>query len=70
VTPVERNTIALVSSYDKKPIDPRGDGWLGTNSPSEKIRGSGLWNVDHVNESYDPPFLDRLAGAVEKTEPP
>jgi hypothetical protein len=67
---LERNTIALASNYGKEPIDPRGDGWLGTNSPSEKIRRSGMWNVDHVDESCDPAFLDRLAGAVEETEAP
>ena len=67
---IERNAIALASNYGSEPIDPRVDGWLGHESPSEKIRGSGLWNVDHVDESYDPAFLDRLAGAVEETEPP
>lgn len=67
---IERNAIALASNYGREPIDPRADGWLGHDSPSEKIRGSGLWNVDHVDESYDPAFLDRLAGAVEETEPP
>jgi hypothetical protein len=67
---LEENAIALASNYSKEPIDPRADGWLGTNSLSEKIRGSGLWNVDHVDESYDPDFLARLAKAVEETEPP
>jgi len=67
---LEENAIVLASNYGKEPIDPRADGWLGTNSPSEKIRGSGLWNVDHVDESYDPDFVARLAKAVEGTEPP
>ncbi|WP_251342819.1 hypothetical protein [Haloplanus halophilus] len=67
---VERNTIALASNYRREAIDPRADGWLGTDSPSEKIRNSGLWNVDHVDESSDPAFLDRLAGAIEETGPP
>jgi hypothetical protein len=67
---VERNVIALASNYCREAIDPRVDGWLGTDSPSEKIRNSGLWNVDHVDEAYDPVFLDRLAGAIEETEPP
>lgn len=67
---IERNAIALASNYDREPVDPRADGWLGTDSPSEKIRGSGLWNVDHVDESYDPAFLDRLSEAVADTEPP
>ena len=64
---LERNAIALVSNYDKSPVDPRADEWLGTDSRSEKIRESGLWNVNHVDESYDPDFLDRLAEAVTGT---
>jgi hypothetical protein len=67
---IERNAIALVSNYGKDPTDPRSDKWLGTDSRSEAIRQSGLWNVDHVDESYDPAFLDRLAVAVDNTTPP
>jgi len=67
---LERNAIALVSNYGKDSIDPRSNGWLGNDSPSQKIRESGLWNVNHVDESYDPAFLDRLAEAVGMTDPP
>lgn len=66
---LERNAIALVSNYGKPPIDPRSNEWLGNDCPSQKIRKSGLWNVDHVDESYDPVFLDQLAGAIEETDP-
>ena len=67
---IERNTIALVSNYAKEPIDGRDDGWLGNASASKAIRQSGLWNVDHVAEEYDPAFLDRLETAVKETSPP
>lgn len=67
---LERNAIALVSNYDADPLDTRREDWLGTASQSAYIRESGLWNVDHVDEAYDPAFLDRLADAVERTEPP
>jgi len=67
---LERNAIALVSNYGKSSTDPRSNRWLGNASPSKKIRESGLWNVNHVDESYDPAFLDQLAGAIEETEPP
>ncbi|QIB74963.1 hypothetical protein G3I44_12140 [Halogeometricum borinquense] len=67
---IERNTIALVSNYAKESIDGRDDGWLGNASASEAIRQSGLWNVNHVEEEYDPTFLDRLEAAVEETTPP
>jgi len=66
---IERNAIALVSNYSRDSIDPRADDWLGTNCPSEEIRESGLWNVNHVDESYDPAFLNRLAEVVDDTDP-
>ncbi len=67
---IERNTIALASNYAKGSVDPRARGWLGNESPSEEIRQSGLWNVNHVEEQYDPAFLNRLETAVETTTPP
>lgn len=66
---IERNAIALVSNYQDEPLDPRGDDWLGQASPRSEISGSGLWNINHVSESYDPAFLDRLADAAEATVP-
>jgi len=64
---IERNMIGLLSNYQRESIDPRGDRWLGKHSRSEKICGSGLWNVNHVDEGYDPSFLDMLEQAIEKT---
>lgn len=66
---LERNAIALVSNYDKPSIDVRDEDWLGKESPSDAIRQSGLWNVNHVDESCDPAFLDRLEEAIEDTGP-
>lgn len=66
---LERNAIALVSNYGKESIDPRSNGWLGNDSPSQKIRASGLWNVNHVGESYDPGFLDQFDSLIEETDP-
>jgi hypothetical protein len=67
---VERNTIALLSNVERSTVDPRADDWLGRHSRSRAIRESGLWNVAHVDEAYDPAFLDRLERAVEGTTPP
>jgi hypothetical protein len=67
---LERNVIALVSNYGRESVDPRDDRWLGYDSPSEKIRRSGLWNVDHVDDTYDPAVLDRLTEAMSETGPP
>lgn len=65
---LERNAIALVGNYRRDAVDPRPGGWLGRNSRSEEIRESGLWNVNHVDEAYDPAFLDLLGERVEGTE--
>lgn len=67
---VERNAIALLSNYEKPSIDPREECWLGHASPVEEIHESGLWNINHVAESPDPSFLDRLERAVTDTTPP
>lgn len=64
---IERNTIALLSNYQRDAIDPRSDDWLGTYSRSRKITESGLWNVNHVNEEYDPTFLTHLEEYVNET---
>ncbi|ELZ88110.1 hypothetical protein C452_15110 [Haloferax volcanii JCM 10717] len=65
---IERNTIALLSNYHREAVDPRSGDWLGHHSRSKKIRKSGLWNVNHVDEDYDAEFLDDLSKAIENTE--
>jgi hypothetical protein len=57
---IERNSIALLSDYDKPTLDPPSPGWLGHYSDRERVRKSGLWNQNHVDEAYDPAFLDTL----------
>nr|WP_321169538.1 hypothetical protein [Halobaculum halophilum] len=64
---IERNMIALLSNYRRNSIDPRSRDWLGTYSRSEKIRESGLWNVNHVDEEYDPAFLNHLSRQIAET---
>ncbi|MDR5655754.1 hypothetical protein RH831_00975 [Halodesulfurarchaeum sp. HSR-GB] len=66
---LEQNAIALLSNFDGQPIDPRRASWLGQYSPAPAIRGAGLWNVNHVDESSDPQFLDRLENAITETDP-
>lgn len=63
---IERNAIALLSNYRGNAIDPPSSDWLGRFSNREKVRQSGLWNSNHVDEDYEPAFLkalDRLVGA-------
>ena len=57
---IERNSIALLSNYEKTPLDPPSAQWLGHLCDRPKVRGSGLWNSNHVDEKYDPAFLDAL----------
>jgi hypothetical protein len=66
---VERNTIALLSNYQRGTIDGRADEWLGQQSRSENIRESGLWNVTHVDGHHDSAFLEDVATAVADTDP-
>jgi hypothetical protein len=66
---LERNAIALLSNRGRDAVDPRPGTWLGGDSRSAAIRESGLWNVDGVDERYDPSFLDRLAAYAAATDP-
>lgn len=61
---IERNAIALLSNAGKEPLDPPSQGWLGRSCPRQRVRASGLWNQNHVDERYDPAFLDVLTNLV------
>lgn len=65
---IERNSIALLSNHGKQPIDPPSRSWLGHHCEREKVRVAGLWNSNHVEERYDPAFLDILADLVRQVE--
>lgn len=54
---IEANAIGLLSNWGRPAIDPPSAGWMGHWANREAVRGSGLWNVDHVTEMYDPGFL-------------
>jgi hypothetical protein len=63
---IERNAIALLSNYHAtdNPLDPSSPNWLGRHADREFVRGSGLWNVNHVTETYNPAFLEPLEELV------
>ena len=65
---IERNAIALLSNRGKQPIDPPSRSWLGHHCNREKVSGAGLWNSNHVEEPYDPTFLDTLADLIKQVE--
>lgn len=61
---IERNSIALLSNYKKSALDAPSTNWLGQYCDREKVRLSGLWNNNHVDEEYDPAFLVVLENLV------
>lgn len=63
---IERNAIALLSNFGKQPLDPPSEDWLGHLCNRPLVRGSGLWNQKHVDEAYDPAFLDALADLINQ----
>lgn len=64
---IERNAIGLLSTAGLM-ADPPSPGWLGRDCPHPVVRASGLWNVNHVGEAYDPGFLDRFEALVDASE--
>ena len=62
---VERNAIAMLSN-SLVPVDRPSPEWLGLYSPRREIRDGGLWNLNHVGETYDPSFLEVLGDLVER----
>ncbi len=64
---IERGSIALLSHRGRVPIDAPSADWLGHHSHQERVRESGLWNSNHVDEDYDPGFLDLIERRVELT---
>lgn len=66
---IERNSIALLSNYGRPAIDPPSPGWLGhdcNRGNRERVRQSGLWNNNHVDERYDPNFLEIMWRHVDR----
>jgi hypothetical protein len=61
---IERNSIALLSCVNRPAVDLPSERWLGRYCDRERIRNSGLWNSNHVEETYDPAFLDALEKLV------
>jgi hypothetical protein len=57
---IERGAIGLLSRRANPLADPPSPSWLGLHAVGPEIRTSGLWNVNHVDEPYDPSFLEVL----------
>jgi len=69
---IERNSIALLSNLGKPPLDPPSPNWRGLacDRGQALVRDSGLWNQKHVDEKYDPAFLEVLEDLVNRMKAP
>lgn len=56
---IERNLIGMLVGK-AGPADPPSPEWLGGSSPDERIRRSGVWNLDSLNYIYSSDCLDVL----------
>ena len=63
---LERNMIGLLVGPEG-PIDQPSAYWLGRFSSNERIRKSGLWNLEFLDYSYSSEFLDVLDEYVSIT---
>jgi hypothetical protein len=61
---IERNAIALLSNFGRQQLDPPSAGWLGHHCDRERVRRSGLWNSNHVDEQHDRNFLLTLERTI------
>jgi hypothetical protein len=61
---IRANSIALLSQRTGG-IHRATPGWLGLCAKNEKVATSGLWNSDHVDDLYDPSFLDDMEASVK-----
>jgi len=61
---IERNSIDLLSNYRRSPLDPPSQDWLGLHRNRVWVRSAVLWNSNHVDEQYEPAFLDVLERLV------
>ena len=64
---IESNAIALLSNHGRAPLDTASPGWLGHSSDRPRVRSSGLWNQQHVEETHDPVFLNSLEKLIDAT---
>ena len=67
---IERNAIALLSSFKTPAVDRPSHNWLGLNSDRERVRQSGLWNNAHVEQAWHPDFLAEMELRIEAMSRP
>lgn len=63
---IEKNSIALLSTF-KTRLDTASCNWLGNYNTNKAISKSSLWNVNYVDDDYDPRFIEILDQYVDMT---
>jgi len=64
---MERNSIALLSNYNRLAIDPSSANWLGRFTKKDKIIKSGLWNSNYVDiTNVDDEYFDKMQHYIIK----
>lgn len=61
---IERGAIALLSNAVTPAADHASANWLGAHCDRPSVRASGLWNNNHVEETYEPDFLDKMEALI------
>ena len=64
---IEKNSIALLSNLNGCPDIPSLS-WIGKSCRSTNVQASGLWNSDHVNDNFEPEFLEIFEEIVDDME--
>lgn len=64
---IESSAIALLSNLANPSADQPSEHWLGHHSSRPAIRGSGLWNVNHVDDLVSDRFFATLEGRIRDT---
>ena len=65
---IERNAIALLSHARTPAADSPSANWLGLHSDRHRVRQSGLWNNNHVDELGEEAFLSKMAALVDSKQ--
>lgn len=64
---IERNAIALLSNFGRSSLDAPSPSWLGSWSGRNRVRESGLWNNNHVDEEWSSDFFPIFAASAKRT---
>jgi hypothetical protein len=62
---IKRGAIVGLSNLGKIPIDEQSLAWLERSAGRERIRTSGLWNVNRVEEVPNHAWIEVLRSGID-----